>query len=185
GRGARPHAPSRGHKKGRRRVEGPGPPRDRVLDLDREVHAENGPLPAAARRAAQHLPPQRRRAALMAAVLRALTLLGLTGASCALFVQEIIGEWLGPFVASNTMTLANRRRLLIGMVAAAVVAVGAGLLLLWRRDRRRLVTIAHLVCPLILIGFVPQLCQTSAWSNAFNAALVLGVFILLAERLYR
>ena len=121
----------------------------------------------------------------MAVVLRALTLLGLTGASCALFVQEITGEWLAPFVSSNTLTLANRRLLLIGMVAGALVAVLAGLLVLWRLDRRRLERLAHLLCPAILIGFVPPLCQTSSWPNAFNAGIVIGIFILIAERLYR
>jgi len=43
----------------------------------------------------------------MAAVLRALTLLGVTGASCALFLQEIVGDWLTPFVSANTLTITN------------------------------------------------------------------------------
>src|SRR5947207_2779784 len=58
----------------------------------------------------------------MAVVLRALTLLGLTGASCALFVQELIGDdWLFAFVSGNTMTLANRHPLL---AVAGAIAYG-------------------------------------------------------------
>jgi len=121
----------------------------------------------------------------MAAILRALTLLAVTGASFALSVQEIAGEWLGPFVSVNTMTLSNRRRLLIGMAAGALVAALVGLLVLWRKGRARLEQVAHLACPGILLGLVPQLCVTSAWPSAFNAAIVIGLFILLAERLYR
>ena len=53
----------------------------------------------------------------MAVVLRALTLLGLMGASCAMFVQELMGDWTRQFVTGNVMTLPNRTRLLVGMAA--------------------------------------------------------------------
>ncbi len=121
----------------------------------------------------------------MAAVLRALTLLGLIGASSALFVQELIGDWLPPFVSANSMTMANRHRLLIGMAAGLFVGVVAGLLVLWRQDTRRLRRMAHLLSPGILLGFVPQLCEPAAWPTQVNAAIVMGGFVLLAERLYR
>ena len=62
----------------------------------------------------------------MAVALRALTLLGTDGASCALFVQELIGDWLPPFVSANTLTLANRQRLLAGMAWARVSASSPG-----------------------------------------------------------
>jgi uncharacterized membrane protein len=121
----------------------------------------------------------------MAVVLRALTLLGLMGASCALFVQELIGDWVRPFVASNSMALRDRRELMIWMGVGAVVAIGAGLLVWWRKDARRLRRLSHLLCPLILIGVGPQLWDSGAWTNTLNVAIVLGACVLLAERLFR
>src|SRR5262249_51565003 len=120
------------------RLAGDRAPRERVLQLDRDVPAQDRSLLAAAGRAPPHLPPPRRRTSLMAAVvLRALTLLGVTGASCSLFFQQLSGgDWLGPFVSSNTMTFANRQRLLIGIVAGAAVGVVLGLMVLWRRGAR-------------------------------------------------
>ncbi|HXU06208.1 MAG TPA: DUF2079 domain-containing protein [Polyangia bacterium] len=121
----------------------------------------------------------------MAVVLRALTLLGLTGASLALFVQELVGDWVRPFVSANVMTMHNRTRLLVGMVAGAAAAILVGLLVLWRKDTRRLARLAHLLSPLILIGLVPQLTDAAAWSSPLNVGLVLGGYVLLAERLFR
>jgi uncharacterized membrane protein len=121
----------------------------------------------------------------MAVVLRALTLLGAIGASCALFVQELLGDWVRAFVSANTMSMNNRRRLLAGMAAGAAVAVIGGLLVLWRRDKRGLRRFAYCLAPLLLIGLVPQLSDNMAWSNTLNICLVLGAFVLLAERLFR
>ena len=120
-----------------------------------------------------------------AAALRALTLLGLIGASCALFIQEVIGDWLAPFVLANVMTLTNRRRLLAGMAAGALVAIVAGLIVLWRKDIRRLRRMSHLLTPAILLGLVPQLCVPAAWPDKTTVAIVIGGFLLLAERLFR
>jgi uncharacterized membrane protein len=121
-----------------------------------------------------------------AVVLRALTLLGVTGASCSLFLQQLAGgEWLGPFVSQNTMTFANRQRLLIGIVAGAAVGMVLGLLVLWRRGARGLERTAHLLAPVILLGFIPQLCQPSAWTSQVDAAIVIGLLLLLADRLFR
>ena len=108
---------------------------------------------------------------MLALALRALTLLGLVGASCALFVQEITGDWLPMFVLGNSLTLANRQRLLVWMVAGAVIAVGAGLLVWWRKDVQRLRRLSHLASPGILIGLVPQLCEPTAWPTPFNVAI--------------
>lgn len=121
----------------------------------------------------------------MAVVLRALTLLGVIGASCALFVQELLGDWVRAFVSANSMSMQNRTRLLVGMGAGAVVGVIVGLLVVWRQDERRLRRLAHLLAPAVLIGLVPQLIDQQAWSNTLNVCLVLGVFVLLAERLFR
>ena len=122
---------------------------------------------------------------MIAIALRALTLLGLIGASCALFVQEVIGDWLVPFVSSNTLTLANRQRLMTGLIAGALVAVVVGLLVWWRKGAVRLRRLAHLVSPAILIGLVPQLCEPAAWPTPVTVAIVMGAFVVLAERLFR
>ena len=121
----------------------------------------------------------------MAVVLRALTLLGLMGASCAMFVQELMGDWTRQFVTGNVMTLPNRTRLLVGMAAGAAAAILIGLLVLWRKDTRRLRRLAYLLSPLILIGLVPQLTDAAAWSNPLDVGLVVGGFVLLIERLFR
>jgi uncharacterized membrane protein len=121
----------------------------------------------------------------MAIVLRALIVLGLMGASCAMFVQELMGDWVRQFVTGNTMTLPNRTRLLVGMAAGAAAAILIGLLVLWRKDTRRLNRLAHLLSPLILIGLVPQLTDAAAWSNPLDIGLVVGAFVLLLERLFR
>jgi uncharacterized membrane protein len=122
---------------------------------------------------------------MVAAVLRALTLLGVTGASCALFVQELFGDWLAPFVSANTMTLNNRTRLLIGMVIGAAAAVAIGGLIAWRRRSAALVRLAHLLAPGILLGVLPSLWTTDAWPQPLTACLAIGAVVLLGERLLR
>ena len=118
----------------------------------------------------------------MAVILRALALLSVSGASIALFVQELSDSWLTSFITANTLTLANRQRLIIGMVIGAAVAVVAGLLALWN-SVRRLNRIAHLLAPVILLGFIPPLCIPAAWPNALNLCVVIGAVLLLGERL--
>ena len=120
----------------------------------------------------------------MAVILRALALLCASGASFALFVQELQDSWLTAFVTSNTLTLANRHRLMIGMAIGAAVAAVAGLLALWN-SVRRLNRIAHLFAPVILLGFIPPLSIPAAWPNALNLCVVIGALLLLGERLFR
>ena len=120
----------------------------------------------------------------MAVILRALALLSVSGASFALFVQELRDSWLTPFITANTLTLPNRQRLIIGMLIGAAVAVIGGLLALWN-SARRLNRIAHLLAPLILLGFIPPLCNTAAWPTLLNLCVVIGAFLLLGERLFR
>src|SRR4026208_366096 len=74
----------------------------------------------------------------MAVILRALVLLALSGASLALFVQALIGDWVRGFVMSNALSMPNRQRLLVGMAVGALVGAVTGLLVLWRKDTRRL-----------------------------------------------
>ena len=120
----------------------------------------------------------------MAVILRALALLSISGASIALFVQELRDSWLTPFITSNTLTLANRQRLIIVMVIGAAVAVVAGLLALWN-SVRRLKRVAHLLAPAILVGFIPPLCTPAAWPTPLTLCVVIGALLLLGERLFR
>jgi uncharacterized membrane protein len=121
----------------------------------------------------------------MAAILRALTLLGLTGASSALFVQEITGDWLAPFVSANTLTITNRTRLIAGMMIGAAIAAAIGALIGWRRGTRSLVRTSRLLAPGIVLGLVAPLCATVAWSQLLTACLAIGAVVLLGERLMR
>jgi len=120
----------------------------------------------------------------MAVILRALALLSVSGASIALFAQELADSWLTPYITANTLSLANRQRLIIGMAIGVAVGVVAGLLALWN-SVRRLNRIAHLLAPAILVGFIPPLCIPAAWPNALNLCVVIGGFLLLGERLFR
>src|SRR4026209_1499819 len=121
----------------------------------------------------------------MAVILRALVLLALSGASLALFVQELIGDWVRGFVMSNALSMPNRQRLLVGMAVGALVGAVTGLLVLWRKDTRRLRRVGPPLSPLSPLGRLPQLCDSAAWPNALNVGIVIGAFLLLAERLYR
>jgi uncharacterized membrane protein len=121
----------------------------------------------------------------MAVILRSLLLLATVGASAAVFLQELRGNWLVPFVTSNTFTLANRQRLMTDMAIGAAVAMLLAVVALRWDTGRRLRRLAHLCAPGILLGLVPPLCVRAAWTSSLNVALVIGVFLLLAERLYR
>jgi hypothetical protein len=104
----------------------------------------------------------------MAAVLRSLTLLGLTGASAALCLQEVLGTWLSGFVLSNTLSIQNRHHLIIGMVIGAVAAMLVGVVVWWS-DERRLRRLAHLLTPGILLGLLPPVTMVT-WTNHLNLA---------------
>jgi uncharacterized membrane protein len=121
----------------------------------------------------------------MAIILRSLLLLAATGASAGVFVQELRGNWLVPFITSNTLTLPNRQRLLVGMGLGAALAVVAAVVALRWDTGRRLRRLAHLLAPGLLLALLPPLCLKEAFPNALNLAFVIGLFLLLAERLYR
>src|SRR4051794_3233023 len=121
----------------------------------------------------------------MAVVLRALALLSVCGASIALFVQELLGSWVTAFVAANTLSLANRQRVITWMAVGGAVSIIGGLLAWWTGGARRLHRVAHLLAPGIVLGVLPPLCTTAAWPQALNACLAIAAFLLLAERLVR
>ncbi len=121
----------------------------------------------------------------MSQVLRSLGLLVTAGASAASFFQQTRASWLTPFVTANTMSLPNRHRLMVGMAAGAVLALVAGALFAWQAGAGRLRRVARAMSPMILLGFLPPLIDTSAWPNTLNIAMVLGAYTLLAERIYR
>jgi uncharacterized membrane protein len=120
----------------------------------------------------------------MAVILRSLVLLGATGASFALFVQELLGDWLVTFISANTLSLANRTRVLTGMVAGALIAMVAGAILCWE-DPRRAYRLARVCAPGILLGLIPPLLMPPIWPTPLNVALVMAAVLLLGERLYR
>jgi uncharacterized membrane protein len=120
----------------------------------------------------------------MPVALRSLALLCATGASVALFLQEILGAWLGPFISANVLSLPNRQRLLIGMIAGVLAGAVVGLLA-WGAGVARLRRLAHLLAPGILLALLPPLFLKSAWPSPLNIGLVIAAFLLLSERLYR
>ena len=115
----------------------------------------------------------------MAVVLRSLILLGLTGASLALFVAEIRGGWLNPFVSTNAISLAIRQPLLAGMAAGFVLAVLVGLLV-WRDDDRRLWRLARLARQGSCCASSP-LCTTEAWTSAHPPSSSIAAVLLMAN----
>ena len=119
----------------------------------------------------------------MAALLRSLTILCTVGAAVALFAQELFGQWLLPFVTSNTMILESRRRVIIGMVATAAVAGLTGFLL-WMRGTR-IDRFTRICAPALLLPFVPPLCIKEAWPSTVKLTIFIALFLILAERLFR
>jgi uncharacterized membrane protein len=119
----------------------------------------------------------------MAAMLRSLTLLCTVGAAAALFVQELLGQWLLPFLTSNTLTMANRQRVIIAMGATALVT-GLIAFVLWMRGKS-IDRFARICAPGLLLPFVPPLCTKEAWPATVKLTIFIALFLLLAERLFR
>jgi uncharacterized membrane protein len=115
---------------------------------------------------------------------RALALLAASGASVALFIQELRGTWLPDFVKKNALSLSNRNRLAVALAAGALGAVTIGLLVAWRRGAPALRRFAQLTSPAIGLGILPLLMVRDSW-EALPAALAIGCFLLLWERLAR
>lgn len=116
--------------------------------------------------------------------MRALALLAGCGASAALFLQEIRGDWLLEFVRANTLSFANRQRLIAAMASGGLVALVTGALVRRRRGPAALRRIAHLLSPSLLLGLLPPLLLPSAW-DPLHASVAIGVFVLLLGRLAR
>jgi uncharacterized membrane protein len=121
----------------------------------------------------------------MEIILRSLLLLAAVGASAAVFVQELRGDWLASFISANTLTLANRQRLMMGMVIGAGIFLAFGVVAARWDDGKRLRRAAHILAPGILLGLLPPFLTKNAWANPLNLAFSIGIFLLLAERLYR
>jgi uncharacterized membrane protein len=117
----------------------------------------------------------------LGALLRALLLLGVVGASIAMFVQVLRTSPLEGFVLGNGLALADRIKLVVSMLVAAAAAAGAGYAYARRRGTERLQRFAHVLAPLGLVGLVPSLCTPAGWHDPVNAALAIAAFVLLAE----
>jgi uncharacterized membrane protein len=115
---------------------------------------------------------------------RALALLAGSGASLALFGQELRGIWLSDFVRKNALSLANRNRLGATMAAGALAGILVGAVIAWRRGTPALQRLAHVLAPSLALGLLPPLMMRGSW-DALPAALAIGCFVLLFERLLR
>lgn len=125
------------------------------------------------------------RAMLVGTVLRALALLATTAASVAMFARSLQGIGLEAFVRSNGLALPERIKLVETMMAAAAIAIILGCIYGRMCGAPELRRISHRLAPLATLGLVPPLCTPSAWPEALTAALAIGAFVLLAERLLR
>jgi uncharacterized membrane protein len=112
-------------------------------------------------------------------------LLGLVAASLVLFAQDVFGEKLSTLVKDNALAYPVRIRLLAVAGGAFAIAVIGGALYAWRRGAVRLQRFAHRIAPLLLLGVLPPMCVPDAWADPLVAAIAIGVFVLLLERLVR
>ena len=124
------------------------------------------------------------RAVFAGSLLRAQVLFALFGASIALFLQELHGDWLPGLVKSNALSLPNRHRLLATMIIGAALGIVAGGVLAWRRGVPALTRASHVLAPLALLALIPPLMCRGCW-DTLPAALAVGAFVLLAERVMR
>jgi hypothetical protein len=83
-----------------------------------------------------------------AVALRGLALLPVVGASVALFFQELVGNWLTQFVATNTLPPIGRMRLLLSMVVGGVGAFLCGVVINAWKGPALVRTVANALAPL-------------------------------------
>jgi uncharacterized membrane protein len=120
-----------------------------------------------------------------AVALRSMLLVGMIAGSVVLFVQDIFGPKLVTFVRNNALDFPARKRVVLAAgIAFALGAIGAAVYA-WRRDEARLQRVAHRMAPLVLLGALPPLCVPEAWPDPLTAAIAIGCFVFLAERLVR
>lgn len=114
--------------------------------------------------------------------------LALVGASLALALEQLAGDWVPAFVTANVISPRSRNFLLLAMVLGAALGGGLALALL-RVGRgagaRRLVRAACLAAPLALVGLVPGLLAIDPWSDGLILGVTLGAFLLAIEPLWR
>ncbi len=115
---------------------------------------------------------------------RSAALLAVSGASVALFAQEVGRQWVAGFVRTNALSLANRHRLIVSLAAGAALGAGAAAVWLWRRRAGGLAALARaarFLAPLSLAGVAPAVWRADAWPDSFHAALAIAVFLLTLE----
>jgi hypothetical protein len=118
---------------------------------------------------------------------RALLLLGVCGASMALYAQQAWAHLGRPFSETNALSFADRNLLFASMIAAAVLAGVAGLTFVFVRGVSSvdsLLRFAHLVSPLCLLGPLPAVLDTQD-PDPLTLSLEVAAFVVLAERTFR
>jgi uncharacterized membrane protein len=120
-----------------------------------------------------------------ARVLRALSLLGLSGISLVLFVQGVFGPGQDAVIKSNAYGWDVRVRIIVAMGIAFTLAALGGALIFWRCGDGRVRWLSHRVAPLAALGFVPPLFHPAAWPDPLVAVVAIAAVSLLAERLLR
>jgi uncharacterized membrane protein len=126
----------------------------------------------------------------LARAARCIGLLAAEGASLSLFLQEAFrGRWLAAFISRNELAFSARNRLLLTLVAGALIPVVAALVLLARRGPAALDTLdrtgKRLALTLVLWAF-PPLLVWDAWDGRdFAFLLAAGAIVLATERAAR
>src|SRR5262245_51127954 len=106
--------------------------------------------------------------------------LAVVGASLALAIAALHVKALPAFVSANVLSPAARGAMLLWAAAGLLVGLAAAVALYWPRRRSdgvaRVSRAARLAAPLALVGLVPGLLTTDAWSDTLALALALGIF---------
>jgi uncharacterized membrane protein len=125
----------------------------------------------------------------LAVLVRSVAALISMGVSAALAMGHLRNVQLAAFISGNSISAPGRKLLLLTLAIGAALGLGAAaaLYLPGRHGDglRRLTRAARLLAPLALVGFVPTLVLSQAWSDPVKLAIALGLFVLAQEPLWR
>jgi uncharacterized membrane protein len=120
--------------------------------------------------------------------LRPIAFFAVCAASLVLFAWQHTSDSLLAFFRTNALDPSERKQLIASMVGAGLVVALLGLVYVaftGIRGAKRLSLLARLSAPLTLIGLVPSLLDQTLWTEAYQAALAIAIFVVLFERLFR